>query len=150
LQSWSSYMTGSSQLELVKPKPKRRRKPVFSSRKQIRASRMRQQKQQYDSLNSTVKALEFSPDAHGQGLVQGEARRTGVKTLTGRKLEWVRPDKWSSQNHMIYREFARPRYEPRVNVNTYALDIRGCNRELSKHSPCKGRSQWKGTRLPQQ
>jgi hypothetical protein len=55
-------MTGSSQLELVKPKPKRRKKPVFSSRKQIRASRMRQQKQQYDSLNSTVKALEFSPD----------------------------------------------------------------------------------------
>jgi len=45
----------------VKPKPKRRRKHVFSSRKQIRASRMRQQKQQYVSLNNTVKALEFSP-----------------------------------------------------------------------------------------
>ena len=55
-------MTGSSPLELVKPKPKRRRKAVFSSRKQIRASRMRQEKQKYDSLNSTVKALEFSPD----------------------------------------------------------------------------------------
>ena len=55
-------MTGSSTLELVKPKPKRRRKALFSSRKQIRASRMRQQKQQYESLNSTVKALEFSPE----------------------------------------------------------------------------------------
>jgi hypothetical protein len=55
-------MTGSSEVELLKPKPKRRKKPVFFSRKQIRASRMRQQKQQYDSLNTTVKALEFSPD----------------------------------------------------------------------------------------
>ena len=55
-------MTGSSQVEFPKPKPKRRKKPVFSSRKQIRASRMRQQKQPYDSLNNTVKALEFSPD----------------------------------------------------------------------------------------
>ncbi len=55
-------MTGSSQIELEKPKPKRRRKAVFSSRKQIRASRMRQEKQKYDSLNSTVKALEFTPD----------------------------------------------------------------------------------------
>ena len=55
-------MTGSSPVEIAKPKPKRRRKALFSSRKQIRASRMRQQKQQYDSLNSTVKALEFSPD----------------------------------------------------------------------------------------
>jgi len=55
-------MTGSSTTELVKPKAKRRRKALFSSRKQIIASRMRQQKQRYDSLNSTVKALEFSPD----------------------------------------------------------------------------------------
>ncbi len=55
-------MTGSSPLELAKPKPKKRRKAVFSSRKQIRASRMRQEKQKYDSLNSTVKALKFSPD----------------------------------------------------------------------------------------
>ncbi len=55
-------MTGSSPIELEKPKPKRRRKAVFSSRKQIRASRMRQEKQKYDSLKSTVKALEFSPD----------------------------------------------------------------------------------------
>jgi hypothetical protein len=55
-------MTGSSPVELAKPKAKKRRKAFFSSRKQIRASRMRQQKQQYDSLNSTVKALEFSPD----------------------------------------------------------------------------------------
>ena len=55
-------MTGSLPVELVKPKPKRRRKAVFSSRKQIRASRMRQEKQKYDSLKSTVKALEFSPD----------------------------------------------------------------------------------------
>ena len=55
-------MTGSSPIELEKPKPKRRRKAVFSSRKQIRASRMRQEKQKYDSLNSTVKALDFSPD----------------------------------------------------------------------------------------
>ena len=55
-------MTGSSPIELEKPKPKRRRKAVFSSRKQIRASRMRHEKQKYDSLNNTVKALEFSPD----------------------------------------------------------------------------------------
>ena len=55
-------MTGSSPIELVKPKAKRRRKAVFSNRKQITASRMRQQKQRYDSLNSTVKALEFSLD----------------------------------------------------------------------------------------
>ena len=55
-------MTGSSPIELVKPKPKRRRKAVFSSRKQIAASRMRQQKQRYDSLNNTVKALEFTQD----------------------------------------------------------------------------------------
>jgi len=45
----------------VKPKAKRRRKAIFSSRKQIIASRMRQQKQQYASLNGTVKTLEFSP-----------------------------------------------------------------------------------------
>ena len=55
-------MTGSSPIELVKPKPKRRRKAVFSSRKQIAASRMRQQKQRYDSSNNTVKALEFTQD----------------------------------------------------------------------------------------
>ena len=55
-------MTGSSPIELVKPKPKRRRKAIFSSRKQIAASRMRQQKQRYDSLNNTVKALEFTTD----------------------------------------------------------------------------------------
>ena len=55
-------MTGFPQLELVKPKAKRRRKALFTTRKQRRASRMRQQKQEYDSLNSTVKALDFSPD----------------------------------------------------------------------------------------
>ena len=55
-------MTGFSQLELVKPKAKRRRKALFTTRKQRRASRMRQQKQEYDSLNNTMKALEFSPD----------------------------------------------------------------------------------------
>ena len=54
-------MTGLP-IELAKPKGKRRRKALFSSRKQIIASRMRQEKQRYDSLNSTVKALEFSPD----------------------------------------------------------------------------------------
>ena len=86
-----------------------------------------------------------------------------MKTLLARKLEWVRPDKWSSQYHMIYQDFARPRYEPQVDVNIYALETRGCLRELekaasvgpSKHSPCKWWSQWdrrkwKGTRLPQQ
>ena len=55
-------MIGFSPLELVKPKAKRRKKELFSNRKQIIASRMRQQKQKYDSLNNTVKALEFSPD----------------------------------------------------------------------------------------
>ena len=55
-------MTGSSPIELVKPKAKRRRKAVFSSRKQLVASRMRQQKQRYDNLNNTVKALEVSPE----------------------------------------------------------------------------------------
>ena len=54
-------MTGSSPVELVKPKAKRRKKALFSTRKQIRASRMRQPKQPYDNLNNTVKALEFFP-----------------------------------------------------------------------------------------
>jgi hypothetical protein len=33
---------------------------------------------------------------------------------------------------MIYREFARPRYEPQVDVNIFAVEIRGCHRELEK------------------
>ena len=33
---------------------------------------------------------------------------------------------------MIYREFARPRYEPEVDENIYALEIRGCLREIEK------------------
>ena len=55
-------MTGLSPVELVKPKAKKRRKALFTTRKQRRASRMRQKKKEYDSLNITVKALEFSPD----------------------------------------------------------------------------------------
>ena len=68
------------------------------------------------------------------------------KTLLGRELECVRQDKWSSQNHMIYREFPRPMYEPEVDVYIYALETKDCSRELekaasvgmSKHSPSKG------------
>ena len=48
-------------------------------------------------------------------------------------------------------------FEPRDDVNIYAIEIRGCISELekaasvglSKHSPCNGWSQWKGRRLPE-
>ena len=50
-------MSGSLPVELANPKAKRRRKAIFST-----ASRMRQQKQQYDSLNNTMKALELTPN----------------------------------------------------------------------------------------
>ena len=74
-------MTGSSPIELVKPKAKRRRKAVFSSMKQIIASRMRQQKQRYASLNDTVKALEFSPDH-----TRSRSRITTSQTYRGENI----------------------------------------------------------------
>ena len=60
-----------------------------------------------------------------------------AKTLLGRELEWVRPDKGSSQNHKIYLKFARPRYEHAVDVNIDALEIRGCIWELEKAISCE-------------
>lgn len=57
---------GSPPIVLVKPKArKRRRKALFSTRKQRLAARMRQEKQRYENLTSTVKTLEFSPERGG-------------------------------------------------------------------------------------
>ena len=117
-----TYMTRSSPVELAKPKAKRRRKAIISSRKQIRASRMRQEKQEYDSLNSTVKALEFFPDRTRSSSRIRRSQIRVLKTLLGRELEWGRPEKWSSLKHMIYREFPRPRYEPIVDVYINPLE----------------------------
>lgn len=60
--------------ELVKPKAKkRRRKAIFSTRKQRLASRMRQEMQRFDSLRGTIKTLEFSPERSGQRVEGCEA-----------------------------------------------------------------------------
>jgi hypothetical protein len=89
-------MTRSSPIELVKPKAKRRRKALFSSRKQIIALRMRQEKQRYDSLNNIVKALEFSPNRtrsrtrirRSQNYIGEDIARKGVGVGTAREVEF--------------------------------------------------------------
>ncbi len=131
---WSrySYMTGSSPLDLVKPKPKKRRKAVFSSRKQIRASRMRQEKQNYDSLKSTVKALEFSPDRTRS---RSRIRRSQIDSIEaiGRKGAEVGTIRRAGipKSHDLSR-ISETQVWPQVDFKIYALEIRDCIRELWK------------------